>query len=231
MSEPTSDVFEIVLARSVVGRPWEVWVSWSAPQQGDRLVQAYVDQEWVAVTGDASDRELWLTIDASRRRTLELLAVPRAMAGEPLAWRLPSREAGLRHAVTARVLRDEAWPPGSMLHWQADGGRKRHEPVWPAGRHRGGFGGLFGLGAFGFDHATGPGLGRGELGWGPLGADAESLTLIERDLPAGPASLSLRLTDGAGVALAAMQRDPAALARPPQPAGDLSFDGTTLTWT
>jgi len=231
VSDATSDVFDRVVAQSVLGRPWAVRVAWSAAQQGDRLVQAYVDQQWSAVSLLPTQRELWLTIDASRRRTLELLAVPVELASVSMPWALPSSLAGVAHAMTATVMRDEALPASATLHWSLGEGAGRREAMWPADRHRGGFGGLFAVGALGFDTATGPGLGRGGLGWGPLGADAEAIELVEQDLDAGPHTLSLVVTSDAGVELAHRDVGPVTVRRPPAPPRDLAFDGTTLTWT
>ncbi|NJL31001.1 MAG: hypothetical protein HC898_04885 [Phycisphaerales bacterium] len=48
--------------------------------------------------------------------------------------------------------------------------------LFPEDQARSGWGGLMGLGTFGFDDATAPGLGDGisELGNGPLGFDGAS---------------------------------------------------------
>ncbi|MFW5682830.1 MAG: hypothetical protein ACOC1G_07480, partial [Phycisphaeraceae bacterium] len=195
MTQATTDIFELIVARQAVGRPWDVRVSWRASQQGDRVVQVYVDQALAAVTTCSETRALDVLLDPSLRRTVELLAVPKGQAGRDMPHLLASWRRGERHAVRADVLRDEAFDASASLVWRIDQQTERRDAIWPRDTHRGGFGGLFGLGAFGFDHATGPGLGRGQLGWGPLGTGGEALRIREHAQPAGEHTLSLRLLD------------------------------------
>lgn len=230
MTQATIDIFEAIVARQSLDDPWDVRVSWRAPEQGDRLVQAYVDQRFAAVTTRSEDRELELILDPSRRRTIELLAVPVPQAGVEMPNLLSSRRRGERHAVTARVMRDEALPAASILAWRIDDQPESSKPVWPRDTHRGGFGGLFGLGAFGFDHATGPGLGRGQLGWGPLDADAEALTLCDESQPAGEHTVSIRLTDDAGREIASPLVQTQRVTRNPEPGSNLRIEAGLLTW-
>lgn len=230
MTQPSTDIFERVTARSVVDRPWEVELAWSAPQQGDRLVQVYVDQRLAAVTSDPAVERVWLVIEPSRRRTIELLATPGADAGRERPWLLRSRQLQQRHAVSARVTRDESLPVGASLRWRIDGGENRDTPVWPGDAHRGGFGGLFGLGGFGFDTVTGLGLGRGELGRGPLGSDGRTLRIADRDAAAGSHTASLAAVDLAGNPLSPEVVDTQTIQRPPEAASGLRFENGVLTW-
>lgn len=176
----TQDVFELVLVRPVRvaggDHPTLVELSWRAPQQGERLVQVYVDERLVAVTGDAQARRLWLHIDRGQPggRRIELLAVTpgsapvcrsRSMAAPLGGWPTPTRQ-GVDFAVT----RAESLPLASRVSVLVDGATRACASLWPATAHRGGFGAVFGEGGFGMDAATGPGLGAGELGMGPLGS-------------------------------------------------------------
>ena len=147
----------------------------ASPEQGDRLVQLYVDQRLAAVTTHPDDREATLLIDPSHRRTIEPLAVDADSAGLEMPHALASWHRGERHAMTAEVMRDERFAPDAALRrWSMAKNRGNRTAVGSRRHARSGFGGLFGLGGFGFDHAAGPGLGRGSSG-GPLGADGDAL--------------------------------------------------------
>jgi hypothetical protein len=82
-----------------------------------------------------------------------------------------------------------------------DDGQVPRIPLWPRDEHRGGFGVLFGYGGFGHDDATGPGVGEGQLGCGPLGSDGTAWRWRARGLDAGGHTLEVRATrpDGSGL--------------------------------
>lgn len=201
----TQDVFELGLARPVVARSGEhpalVHLWWSAPDQGDRLVQVYVDDELVEVSQDPSQRDLWLMCDRSRDHRIELLAVPVSDADG--VWRdrpdlLRRWDPAVKSGLSLAVLRDEALPIDTCVSVEVDGQPIDHGPMWPAWEHRGGMGALFGLGAFGFDAVTGPGLGVGELGMGPLGTDGTAWRWARRDLDIGQHVVGVSVRDGTG---------------------------------
>lgn len=230
MTQATTDIFELIVARQVLDRPWDVRVSWRATQQGDRVVQVYVDQALTAVTASREARDIDVLIDPSLRRTVELLAVPVGQAGRDMPHLLQSWRRGERHAVQADVLRDEAHDASASLAWRIDAQCGHREALWPRDTHRGGFGGLFGLGAFGFDHATGPGLGRGQLGWGPLGTGGEALTIRDHAVPSGEHTLSLQLLDDAGRPLTSPHQHTQLVTRPDASAANLRIESGLLTW-
>jgi hypothetical protein len=202
----TQDVFEAVLARPVTRESGEdeslVHLWWSAPSQGSRIVQIYVDEVLWEVVLDGSQREAWLMLDRSRRHRIELLAVEQAADGwRDLSEHLASWDPPVHDMMTLRMVRDERLPVDARVEVKVDGSVVDEGAVWPSYEHRGGFGALWGVGGFGFDAVTGPGLGMGELGAGPLGADGTGWRWRGAGLAAGSHDLDLRAIDGGGRAL------------------------------
>lgn len=215
MPGPTQAVFELVLARHVMScgdaagaarHPMLLHVWWRAPQQGPRLVQVYVDGELYAVTSDPQQRDLWVVTALTSARRIELLAVD-AADREALerAWPrlLQSWPAAVTSVLQAAVVRDERLPVDAWMHARLDDESTHRTPLWPQDEHRGGFGVLFGYGGFGHDDATGPGLGEGQLGCGPLGSDGTAWRWRARGLPAGEHMLEARASRLDGSALSA----------------------------
>jgi hypothetical protein len=234
-------VFELVLARPVVTDTSDhshlVHLWWRAPQQGDRVVQVYVNDEVAAVTLDSEQREMWMSLDRTRPHRIELLAVD-ASGGDAIWTRRPdlltSWQPRLNDRAAFTLIRDERLPVDTQICVSLDGGVVDRAPLWPAREHRGGFGALFGIGEFGRDAVTGPGLGTlgSELGMGPLGADGTAFRWSRGELPLGAHTLGIAAVDETGqaaappVTLAGIEAD--ALPTPPQ---NLSISPDfTLSW-
>ncbi len=230
----TQDVFELVLARPVITEAGEhprlVHLWWRAPQQGDRVVWVFVDGELADVVWDSEQRELWLSIDRSLPRRIELVA---ADADDP-PRRLVSScwQPSVQSAALVSLVRDETLPVDTRVAVLDGEQVLDDEPMWADGEHRSGFGALFGQGAFGFDAATGPGLGLGELGVGPLGADNFAWRWRRDDLEDGEHALSLQALSRDGETLdAPLELEPATVERLPQPPANLHMQSNfTLTW-
>ncbi len=201
----TQDVFELVLAAGVRVGGGEheslIHVWWRAPDQGERLVQVYVDGRLVEVTGDVDQREVWLVGDRGRAHRVDLLAVPvggvEAIHAEH-AGVLGDWEPGLVRDVCVGLIRDERLAVDTRLRVSVDGEGEDAGAMWGPLDHRGGFGALFGEGGFGIDAATGPGLGVGELGMGPLGVDGEAWRWRRGDLEAGDYEVVVGAVDREG---------------------------------
>jgi len=232
----TQEVFELVLVRPVLVRggehPTLVELWWRAPQQGDRLAQVYVDERLATISTDPEQRSVWLHLDRGQAggRRIELLAVP---TGSALAWMshrdaLSGWPAATRGGQSLAVERDESLPLNAQVIFELDGQRRGEQPLWPGDAHRGGFGAVFGHGGFGQDAAAGPGLGEGELGVGPLGADGETSRFNVRLNP-GTHELSANIkTDLGSVTVEPKTSNVAAI---PGPAAQLSIDSDfTLRW-
>ena len=229
MTTPAPDIFELVLARGVATEAGEheslVHLWWRAPLQGPRVVQVYVDAQLVDATDDPAERERWLVVDRTLPHVVALQAVDAADAWTPT----PLDPIG---SATLTLLRDERLPVDTRLHVSLDGAACCSEPVWPSDEHRGGFGALFGMGGFGTDAATGPGLGLGELGLGPLGADNRAWRWRRTGLPAGDHALTVTALDAAGRTVAASLEATLTVDRPPPPPLQLSLSPDfTLTWS
>lgn len=151
----TQDVFVSALARpvqTIAGEhPSLVHLWWSASPAwfGDRVVQAYVDGVLTAVSLTPAQREMWLVIDRSRPRRIELLAVP-ATPGDARRRAYPSDLRSwpeLKSAVSLAITRDARLPVDAHVDVALDGENAAAAPVWPAHEHRSGFGALLGIGA------------------------------------------------------------------------------------
>ena len=237
---PTQEIFEMTIARPVVWASGEddslVHLWWSAPDQGDRLVQVYVDGRLTDVSSSSNQREMWLMLDRSRPRRIELLAIDEA--DDDGAWReyshlLNQWQPEICGEATVSLVRDERLPVDSHMLVQVDGNTVDQGMLWPADESRSGFGGIFGVGDFGYDSATGPGLGVGELGMGLLGLDGTAWRWRRDDLAAGEHEITIMTEDASGqTAASPLVMEDVAIERLPQAASDLQVsEDFTLTWS
>ncbi|MEX1017514.1 MAG: hypothetical protein WDZ31_12295 [Phycisphaeraceae bacterium] len=240
MSAYTQDIFELTLARPATHAQgddaMQVHLWWRAPQQGDRLVQVYVDGALYDVTAWPAQRAMWLLLDRTRAHRIELLAVDPAAEGGDV-WRarpelLRTWSPTVPDVAAVTVLRNETLPVTAELGLAVDDGPATVTPLWPADVARGGFGALFGEGGFGSDAATGPGLGEGELGVGPLGADGVAWHWRHTHLPDGTRTLALNLHDPTGQPLLASPAERLlTIEHLPAPADGMWIDEpATLRW-
>lgn len=232
---PTQAVFERVVARPVAPPDTQhgrlVHVLWVAPQQGDRLVQLYVNGRLAEVSRSSADRAAWLLLDPSSHHEIELLAVDRADATLDLSARLAGHPVPTMPAVDLALLRAYEQPIDAAVSIGLESaGIDDRTPLFASDSPRGGFGAVFGEGGFGYDAATGPGLGLGELGYGPLGIDGQALRWRHTALPAGEHAFTVALrTDAGTVSEQTLTRS---VARLPDPPTNLALDADlTLTWT
>lgn len=199
MNAATQDVFEMVLARWAEHGPRGLGhLVWRAPQQGDRLVQVYVDGALYDVSVTAEQREMWLHLETGRAHRIELLAVPAEEAwndhGAELSGWLPS----FTSTAELALLRDEALDIDGRVVVTVDGRLDCRDRMWCGGDWRGGFGALFGEGRFGHDDATAPGFALGELGAGAFGSDGSAWRWRRDGLPAGAHTIEVAVEDAAG---------------------------------
>lgn len=235
---PTHDktVFERVLVRPVAtedvlhGALMHLW--WSAPRQGDRLVQVYANDRLHTVTLDPAQRELWLVFAPGHAQRIELAVVARQDAYIPRPQPWATATATPRDTVQAVVLRLPTAPVGSKVDVRMDGQTPAAAPLFGDRDARIGLGSVFGEGGFGLDAAVGPGLGLGELGLGPLGSDGDAWRWSRNDLPAGAHTLTLTHTDAAGRAIAPTTTTNITIDRlPPPPTRVTLRDDLTLAWS
>ncbi|MFW6059380.1 MAG: hypothetical protein ACODAQ_04320 [Phycisphaeraceae bacterium] len=236
MSVATQDIFELTLARPVTllagEHPALVHLWWRCVSPNERLVQVYVDDELYDVTAEPEQREMWLVLDRAEAHRIELLAVPIDQAWRPQPEMLASWQPRVDDVARLTVLRDETLAVDAQVTVRVDGQPMDQAPLWPSDAHRGGFGGLFGEGGFGIDAATGPGLGVGEFGYGPLGADGTAWRWTHRRLEAGMHELSLTAIDHAGQPVADGVSRTVQIDRLAEPVSRIEFENDfTLRWS
>lgn len=237
-TEPTQDVFELTLVRAVGHEAGEdavlahLW--WKATSQGERLVQVYVDDELTDVSMTVDQREMWLMLDRSSDHRVELLAVDADDADG--LWvshvdLLQAWQPAVTDVASIWAVRDERVAADADVSVLVDGGVVDEAALWPADVSRSGFGAVFGEGGFGTDTATGPGLGMGELGFGPLGADGTGWRWRRADLATGEHALILAVQEGSAPATQA-DLGTVMIARLAPPAKDLAIGaGFELSWS
>ena len=232
----TQQVFQLVLARAVDAPELQhgrlIHLLWRSPQQAERLVQFYVNDQLYGYSLSIMQREAWLVVDHSRHVQIELLAVEPASVTIDLRDALVGPTPSTRPGVGLSVLRDLSLPVGTTLGVSVDSGSPERIPLFSPGDARGGFGAVFGEGGFGYDTATGPGLGLGELGYGPLGSDGDVLRWQDETLATGSHTITLSLEDSTGLAVTQTTSVPCTIDRLPAAPSDVVLNkNLQLTWT
>ena len=231
----TQDVFERILARPVAAPDLQhgrlVHLQWRAPEQGERLVQFYLNGLLSGSSRSVTQREAWLLVDAKRHVQIELLAVRPASVGVDLSSELEGADPPTRPVASLSLLRDVSLPMQSRLAMRhTDASLDEQIALFQPGDARSGFGAVFGEGGFGYDTSTGPGLGLGELGYGSLGSDGDALHWRSDHLPPGTNTIDLSLEDQSGV-LQSLSLN-LEIDRLPDPPQDLTINhALQLTWT
>lgn len=233
---PTQEVFERVTARPVFAPDHQhgrlVHLSWSAPQQGGRLVQVYDNGGWLGYSASPVDREAWLLLDAAVHHEIELLAVEPSDASISLPHWLAGVDPPTRTSARISLLRDTSLPFDSLLQATLDGQATQATPMFAAETPRGGFGAVFGEGGFGYDASTGPGLGLGELGYGPLGIDGDALSWQDATSLPGPHVLTVGLINKEGDPVTGDLEIAFETVRLPDPPSNVTLHpNLLLTWT
>lgn len=232
----TQQVFELALARPVAAPDLQhgrlVHLLWRAPQQGDRLVQFYLNGQLAGSSLSITQRDAWLVLDPDQHVQIELLAVDPASATVDLVSELAGPAPATQPTSALTVLRDLSLPVDSSLSVAVDGDAPERVPLFAPGDARGGFGAVFGEGGFGYDTSTGPGLGLGELGFGPLGSGGDALRWRSENLSAGSHTIDLSLQDQAGLPSAQTTSLQATIDRLPDAPTDVALnENLHLTWT
>ena len=146
-------------------------------------------------------REMFLDLDRTRIQYIELLAVPPEDAQavwRPQPDKLNSFDDDVNNPQEIAIVRDESLPVDTCFNVVIDGKATDRGPAWPNDISRSGFGTLLGVGCFGFDDATGMGLGLGELGAGPLGLDGVAWQWQSHEINTGTHTLAINATSHAG---------------------------------
>lgn len=236
----TQEPFTSTLGRAVVDSSGQhealVHLRWWTDAAAEALVQVYVNDELLEATDDPAQRECWLVLDRTVNSRVELLAVAaadRETVHTPRPELLDGWSPRVRDRLPVGLLRDESLAVDSRIVVTLDGVEVAEGELWPGDVGRSGFGGLFGVGGFGHDAASGLGLGRGELGLGPLGTDGGAWRWKSDAVPPGPHDVTLTARDPGGSPLAPPLVLPTFHADAvPAPAGSLAIlPDFTLTWS
>ena len=202
MPTSTQSGFMCTLARPVLQAMGEhstlVHLWWQRDVTETHVVQVYVDERLYDVVEDAFEGQTWIVLNRSQAHRIELIAVAERDAWREQAHRLASWRPGVRDIAKVGMLRDERLEVDTVIHVSADGQSLDESLLWPSDAHRGGFGALFGEGGFGVDAVTGVGLGVGELGHGPLGADGFAWHWRHDRFASGMHALTLEPRDRTG---------------------------------
>jgi|GEM_PF-2423665 len=229
-------VIERVIARAVMPPDPQhgqlVHLQWFATLQADRLVQIYANGQLIDHSASSADRDAWLLLPAEEHTQIELLAVAAEYASVPLQGLLAGYDPPTQPVASLALLRDYALPVGTVLCVQSNAQPHADcSPLFSQADARGGFGAVFGEGGFGFEASVGPGLGYGELGYGPLGIDGDALRWREAGLADGPHTLTLSINDSAGNAITTELDIDITIRHLPAPPTNLAFsDDLILSW-
>lgn len=190
MLEPTTDIFKLTLAQPVLTdageHPALIEVSWVLNELTEHAIQIYVDGKLHDAVLHTGPRRCWIACDRRRPHFIALLGVDAAHAFNEQPQHLDTFEPAFDSHWSLSMLRDTSLSVDAVVEVDRNGERVHERLLWESDVHRDGFGALFGVGGFGSDAATGPGIGLGSLGHGPLGSDAQPFFVevpYENDAP------------------------------------------------
>lgn len=209
--------------------PHLVFLEWADPALAGHALQVYVDDQLACLHLDAAQSSTWLRIDRSQSRRLSALLVPNdepADLQRATPQRLEPDDPPYPATANLLIARSPAAPDDASLEVRRQPDLPPDTaPLWPGHLGRPGFGGLFGIDDHGFDHATGPGLGRGQLGMGPLGADGVAAQWHDPLAPQGTYTVQVATPTSANASI------DLTVERPPQPPTGLTFNNNEIRWS
>lgn len=234
MLKPTTDIFKSIFAQPVLTdageHPQLIEVSWVLLKNQGHAIQIYVDHEVREVVTETEQHSCWLALDRRRPHVIAVLGVDPTEAFVAQPERLKAFQPDYKSHASLSMLRDESLPHDAVAEVKLDGTIVHQRPLWEGHIHRSGFGNLFGMGDFGNDAITGPGLGRGSLGHGPLGSDAHRF-VVNHELQAGSTqTLSWSLKAPSGENLTPFRTLSITSDLPVEPLTTLTLDETHLRW-
>ncbi len=231
--QATQSVFEMVLARWAEHGPRGLaHLMWRAPEQGDRLVQVYLDGVLYDVSHTIEQREMWLHVEPGRPRRIELMAVPVDRPWSDHRENLGGWSPGFVSTAELVLLRDESLDVDSRVSVRVDGQSGLGERLWRGDEARAGFGAQFGDGRFGHDDVSAPGFSQGEFGYGSFGNDATAWHWRREGLSAGEHTVDATVLDRAGRTIGTLETPRVvAIDAVPMAAKNLRVEpGFTLRW-
>jgi hypothetical protein len=216
-------------------------VTWRSSRIG-MLHQVYLNGQFAGVTCDAEQRQLVVQSPLARQWAVRVTVIAVAPADARVDFADALEQATVCSGrVRLTLLRSQTLPLGATADIYHDGAAGQIDyaraindapiPVWPCTQDKAGLGmARFGTGDFGYDSAASVGFGKGALGLGQFGLDADLLEWISPSLPLGRYRFGVRITDACGNAGPAVETGPVAVVPAARPAADLdvaSFDPQT----
>jgi len=215
-------------ATAVAGAALVTWHSSHAAM----LHQVYLNGKLAGATFDVEQQQLVVQLPTSFLSAVrvEVVAVDPEDAHLDLSDELSPIPANSR--VRLILLRSQALPPGTFLNVYFDDGTGDIDygaplnaspiGVWPCPQDKAGFGmAAFGTDDFGYDSAACVGFGRGRLGEGPFGMDADSIEWTSPPLPRGRYRFGVKIVDACGNGSVVSETDPVAVIPAAEPAAAL----------
>jgi len=184
-------------------------VTWHSPHAG-MLHQVYLNGRFAGATVDAQQRRLVVQAPCSFQSAarVTVIAVAPADAHVDSASEL-EQAAVCSGRIRLTLLRSQTLPLGATANIYHDSGTGQVDytepvnpapiPIWPCMQDKAGFGMTqFATGDFGYDSAASVGFGKGALGHGQFGLDADLLGWVGRALPLGKYRFGVKITDAIG---------------------------------
>lgn len=216
-------------------------VTWYSPHMG-MFHQVYLNGRFAGTTLDAEQRQLAVQAPCSLESAVRVtvIAVMPADAHVDFAGDL-ERPAVCSGRVALTLLRSQTLPLGATANVYHDNGTGQLDytrplnsapiPIWPCVQDKAGFGmSQFATADFGYDSAASVGFGKGALGRGQFGLDADAVEWLSPALPTGKYRFGVRITDACGNEGAAAETAQIAVMSPARPAVALdiaAFDQQT----
>jgi hypothetical protein len=184
-------------------------VAWRSSHTG-MLHQVYLNGRFAGATLDPQQRRLVIQAPGSFQSAVRVtvIAVPPAEANVDFTGDL-GQAAVCSGRARLTLLRDQTLPLGATANVYCDSGTGQidytkpvnHTPIsiWPCLQDKAGFGmAQFATGDFGYDSAASVGFGKGILGHGQFGLDADLVQWTGPALPLGEYRFGVRISDAAG---------------------------------
>jgi hypothetical protein len=189
-----------------VKQPRIALVKWQSTWS-DKFHQVYVNGRYAGKTLDSQQRQLVIPVPTSLESPvrIEVFAVEPEYADKDVSSELgrPSIGSG---RVRITLLRSQNLPMDATADIYFDNGTGHIDydipitdlpiQIWPAWQEKAGFGmSRFGLSDFGWDSAAAVGFGKGSLGHGQFGLDADTTEWISPTLPSGTYKFGVKVRD------------------------------------
>jgi hypothetical protein len=192
-----------------VKQPYIALVKWQSTWS-DKSHQVYVNGRYAGTTLDCQQRQLLVPVPTSPDNPIriEVFAIDEEYADTDFSRELERPSVGSGR-VTITLLRSQNLPMDATADIYFDDGTGQIDydnpitdkpiRIWTARQDKAGFGmSRFGLSDFGWGSAAAIGFGKGSLGHGQFGLDADTIEWISPTLPSGTYKFGVKVRDASG---------------------------------